>query len=172
MAKLLVIVGITGNQGSSVYDVFKNETGWRIRGITRDPAKANCGALLDAGVDLVKADLDDEISFEHAFEGANAIHAVTDFFQHLFNDPSSFARARAEGKKPVEIAMEREVEQGQNIIRAAAKASDQRLLMLLTRTPYADLLTASGHSGKAGILDAIRRAQMERRRDRKCLSLQ
>lgn len=121
--KLLVIVGITGTQGSSVYNVFKHEPGWRIRGLTRDPTKPTCKTLFDAGVELVKADLGDPASVERAFEGANAIYSVTDYFQHLFNDPSTFKQAEKEGKKPTVIAMEREMVHGKNIIHAAAKVS-------------------------------------------------
>lgn len=119
MSKLLVIVGITGAQGSSVYNVFKDEPGWHIRGITRDPSKHQ--KLGSEGVELVKADLDDQASLERAFSGANAIFAMTDFFQHLFTDPSTMERAQREGKKPGAIAAERDTSQGNNIVRAAAK---------------------------------------------------
>ena len=90
MSKLLVIVGITGNQGSSVCKVFQNEPDWRIRGITRDPSKYH--DLQKQGIELVAANLDDETSLEKAFAGANAIFAVTDFLpgvQGLALSPSS-----------------------------------------------------------------------------------
>lgn len=122
MAKLLVITGITGAQGSSVYNVFKNEPGWRIRGITRDPLKH--AKLQAEGVELVKADFNDQASLERAFSGANAIFAMTDFFQHLFADPSTFERAQQEGKKPGEIAEELDIQQGSNLVRAAAKQTE------------------------------------------------
>ena len=118
MTRLLVIIGITGLQGSSVRKVFQQEPGWRIRGITRSPSKYP--ALQQEGIELVSADLDDEASLEKAFEGADAIYAMTDFWQFL-KDESTFKTAERENKHPNEIAMEREIEQGKNIVRAANK---------------------------------------------------
>ena len=115
--KLLVIIGITGQQGSSVYNHFKNEPGWRIRGITRNPDKHQ--HLKAENVELVAGDLDDEVSIEKAFENANTIYANTDFWQFL-KQPATFERAEKEGKLPNQIAMELEIEQGKTIVRAAA----------------------------------------------------
>jgi hypothetical protein len=118
MTKLIVIIGITGLQGSSVRKVFQKEPGWRIRGITRNPSKYP--DLQKESVDLVSANLDDQASLEKAFEGANAIFAVTDFWQFL-KDDSTFKTAEKEGKKPNQVAMELEVQQGKNMVHAAAK---------------------------------------------------
>ncbi|KAK3628477.1 hypothetical protein LTR56_003856 [Elasticomyces elasticus] len=93
--KLIVVLGATGLQGGSVARLYATLPDWRVRGITRDPTKASCAPLRDAGVELVAADLDDVASLDRAFEGANAIFAVT--------------------------AMDLEIQQGKNIIHAAAK---------------------------------------------------
>jgi uncharacterized protein YbjT (DUF2867 family) len=77
--RLIVVVGATGNQGGSVARLFAKEPGWRVRGITRNPEKLSNSYLREAGVEMVAADLDDPASLEKAFEGANAIFAVTDF---------------------------------------------------------------------------------------------
>lgn len=118
MTKLIVIIGITGFQGSSVCKVFQSEPGWRIRGITRTPSKHP--ELQKEGVELVSANLDNQESLEKAFEGANAIFAVTDFWQFL-KDDSTFKTAEKEGKKPNEVAMQLEIQQGKNMVHAAAK---------------------------------------------------
>lgn len=76
-SKLLVVIGITGLQGSAVYNDFKNEPGWRVRGITRNPEKHR--HLLADNVELVVADLDDEKSLKRAYEGATAIFAAMDY---------------------------------------------------------------------------------------------
>jgi hypothetical protein len=68
----------------------------------------------------VSADLDDESSLNHAFTGANAIYAVTDFWAWL-KDPKTFEEAEKQGKKPNEIAMQREIQHGKNVIHAAAR---------------------------------------------------
>ena len=118
--KLIVIIGITGLQGGSVAKVFQTLPGWRIRGITRDPTKASAAPLRDAGIELVAADLDDQASLEKAFEGANAIFAVTDFWQFLQN-PATFEKAQKDGKAPNQVCFDLEVQQGKNIANAAAK---------------------------------------------------
>ena len=118
MTKLLVIIGITGLQGSSVRKVFQHEPEWRIRGITRNPSKHE--ALHKEGIELVSANLDDQESLDKAFAGANAIFAVTDFWQFL-KDGATFETAEKAGNKPNEVAMQLEVQQGKNIIQAAAK---------------------------------------------------
>lgn len=134
-SKLLVIIGITGQQGSSVYKEFKDEAGWRIRGITRSPDKH--AHLKADNVELVAADLDDVDSLKKAFDGAHAIFAVTDFWQFL-NQPATFERAQKEGKMPNEIAMAMETEQGKNIVRAAESqlaTLDRLVLSTLSDSP-------------------------------------
>ncbi|KAK4895596.1 hypothetical protein LTR27_006379 [Elasticomyces elasticus] len=135
--KLIVVLGATGIQGGSVARLYITLPGWRVRGITRDPTKASCVPLREAGVELVAADLDDVASLERAFEGANAIFAVTgkllkhyvtcskltsltDFWQFV-QLPSTHQAAAEQGRQPNEIAMDLEVQQGKNIIHAAAK---------------------------------------------------
>ncbi|KAK4548476.1 hypothetical protein LTR36_009386 [Oleoguttula mirabilis] len=124
MAKLLVIIGVTGLQGGSVARLYQNlyqkEPGRRIRGITRDPTKPSNAALREAGIELVAADLDDPSSLDRAFEGANAIFAVTDFWQFL-QQPATFAEAEKTGRLPNQVAMDHEIQQGRNIIDMAAK---------------------------------------------------
>jgi uncharacterized protein YbjT (DUF2867 family) len=76
--KLIVVLGITGQQGGSVGRVFNDEPGWRVRGVTRNPSQHPL--LEQQGIELVAANYDDPPSLETAFEGANAIFAVTDFW--------------------------------------------------------------------------------------------
>ena len=118
MEKVIVIIGVTGSQGSSVRKVFQSEPGWRVRGITRTPSKYP--DLQKEDIELVSANLDDQVSLEKAFEGANAIFAVTDFWQFL-KDDATFKTAEREGKKPNEVAMELEVQHGKNMVSAAGK---------------------------------------------------
>ncbi|TKA68317.1 hypothetical protein B0A55_08611 [Friedmanniomyces simplex] len=118
--KLIVILGATGLQGGSVARLYATLPGWRIRGITRNPTKASCSPLREAGVELVAADLDDVESLEKAFEGANAIFAVTDFWQFI-QLPSTNQAAAEQGREPNQVAMDLEIQQGKNIIHAAVK---------------------------------------------------
>lgn len=120
MSKLIVVIGATGAQGGSVARLFAKEPGWRVRGITRDPSKASSVALQDLGVEMVAGDLDDPASLRRAFAGANALFANTDFWQFL-QDPATYAEAEKKGKYPNQVAYDREVQQGKNIVNAAAK---------------------------------------------------
>jgi uncharacterized protein YbjT (DUF2867 family) len=70
MSKLLVVVGITGNQGGSVADAFLTDKNWRIRAITRDPSKPSAQEWASRGVEVVRADMDDIDSLTAAFTGA------------------------------------------------------------------------------------------------------
>ena len=144
--KLIVIVGITGTQvhfqlpkiiqhsvhdkssssissflrqGASVADVFLNEPNWRIRGLTRDPSKANAQALKARGIEMVAGDLDQPETLTAAFSGAHAIYAITDFWQPYFN-PGNKERLK-EGQTMNEFCFDLEVRQGMNIANAAAK---------------------------------------------------
>lgn len=74
-------------------DVFLSEPGWRIRGITRDPTKSAAQSLSAKGIEMVQADLDEPSTLQNAFQGANAIYAVTDFWQPFFN-PSTKAKLK------------------------------------------------------------------------------
>ena len=83
--KLIVIIGVTGTQGGSVARLFAKEPRWKVRGITRDVSKPSNGSLRELGIELVQADLDDPGSLERAFEGANVVFSVTDFWYVLIN---------------------------------------------------------------------------------------
>lgn len=78
--KLIVVVGATGNQGSSVVSTFQKDSAWHIRGITRNIDSAPAQALVAKGVEMVTADLDDVSSLDAAFAGATVIFGVTDFW--------------------------------------------------------------------------------------------
>lgn len=82
MSRLLVIFGATGKQGGSVTDAIlaDKSTPFKLRGITRDPSKANAKALSARGVEMVAADLGDKASLSAALKGAYGVFAVTDYW--------------------------------------------------------------------------------------------
>jgi hypothetical protein len=120
MTKLIVIIGITGNQGGSVASTFLQDPKWRIRGLTRDPHSNASKALSAQGVQMLQADLHDSASLQNAFKGANLVFSVTDFWKPFF-DPANQARAKKQGKPIGQHAYELELEQGQNIADAVAR---------------------------------------------------
>lgn len=129
MSKLIVVVGSTGNQGSSVVKTFLNEPGWTVRAVTRHPDSPSAQRLNDNGVhQVVAADLDNAASLIKAFEGAYAIFSVTDFWTPYY-DPSNNEKAAASGKPKNVWIGEREEQQGKNVFDAAAQTAGlQRLI--------------------------------------------
>ncbi len=80
MGKLICVIGVTGNQGGSVAQRFLQDSNYRVRGITRNPDSPAAQKLATQGIEIVKADLDDVDSLIAAFEGANAIFSVTNYW--------------------------------------------------------------------------------------------
>lgn len=116
MSKLLVVIGITGQQGGSVANLYVKEAGWKVRGISRDPSKAQ--AWTAKGAEVVKGDLNDTESLVAAFKGANAIFSVTDFWAQFYN-PATRAKLQP-GQSINEYCYDLELQQGKNIADAAA----------------------------------------------------
>jgi hypothetical protein len=123
MTKLVVIVGITGNQGGSVASTFLSDPEWRIRGLTRDPQSAASQALTAQGIEMVEAELHDAATLKDVFKGANLVFSVTDFWKPFFN-PANQARAKELGRSIGRYAYELEVEQGLRIVDAVAREHD------------------------------------------------
>ncbi|KAJ1900537.1 hypothetical protein LPJ71_005800, partial [Coemansia sp. S17] len=83
MTKLVAIVGATGLQGSSVLKSLHATGKYKLRALSRNP-DSNQAASLKAkysGVEWVPANLDDTASLRKAFQGANTVFGVTQFFQ-------------------------------------------------------------------------------------------
>ncbi|KAI9038423.1 NmrA/HSCARG family protein [Aspergillus affinis] len=118
-SKLIVIIGATGNQGGSVANVFLEEPGWKVRALTRNTSSTKSQALAARGAEVVQADIDTPATLLTAFEGANAIFAVSDYWG-LFGDPAN--KDKAQPGQPLNVwVAEHETQQLKNIIDAAAK---------------------------------------------------
>lgn len=85
--KIFVVFGVTGNQGGSVVNSIlsdpKTANEFQIRGITRDPSKPNAKALEARGVECVAGDINDMESLKHAFHGAYAVFAMTNYWEKM-----------------------------------------------------------------------------------------
>ncbi|OQD84339.1 hypothetical protein PENANT_c013G08355 [Penicillium antarcticum] len=121
MSRLIVILGVTGVQGSSVADTYLQSAGWKIRGVTRNPTSESAKDWAAKGIEIVKGDLDDVVSLKRAFVGADIIFGVTDFWT-IFKDPES-QRKKNPGQELVEYCYDVELQQGKNIADAAATVS-------------------------------------------------
>lgn len=117
--KLICVVGATGKQGGSVVSTFLQEAGWKVRGLTRNRNSPAAQSLIARGVEMVNADLDDVASLTDAFQGAYAIFSVLDFWTGFFN-PANESKVKA-GQTMLEWAHDYELQQGKNVLAAAAK---------------------------------------------------
>jgi NAD(P)-dependent dehydrogenase (short-subunit alcohol dehydrogenase family) len=119
--KIIVVVGATGNQGSSVAHTFLALPDWHVRAVTRNPSSSASQALTALGAEAVTADLSDPTSLSQAFKGANTIFLNTDFWETYIT--ASMAAASGEGdtgKAPGEQSFETEVSHGKNAADVAA----------------------------------------------------
>ncbi len=83
--KLLVVVGASGVRGSSVVRGLLTNPGlfsqFSIRGLLRDPVKAEEKAQYPNFIEWAKADVNDLESLQKAFDGAHTVFGVTDYWQ-------------------------------------------------------------------------------------------
>lgn len=102
--KIIAVTGATGAQGGGVIRAIlaHPEGGFSARAITRNPDSDQAKALAALGVEVVKADLDDEASLARAFAGAYGAFCITNFWEHFSPD--------------------KEIEQAGNLARAAKSA--------------------------------------------------
>jgi uncharacterized protein YbjT (DUF2867 family) len=86
--KIIAVTGATGAQGGAlVRSILAHpEGGFSVRALTRDPNSDKAQALAAQGVEVVKADLDDEASLVAAFAGAYGAYCLTNFWEHFSPD--------------------------------------------------------------------------------------
>jgi uncharacterized protein YbjT (DUF2867 family) len=78
-ARTIVVTGATGLQGGAVARRLL-EDGWRVRGLTRNPASGRARALRALGAEVVQGDMAEAASLRPAFEGAYGIYSVQNPF--------------------------------------------------------------------------------------------
>lgn len=145
MSKLIVVTGATGMQGSGVINALGTNSDWRVRGLTRNTDSEKARALINRGIEMVAANLDDEDSLIKAFNGANAIFAVTDFYEPF-----------ATGIGP-EKAMEIEYSRGVKLARAAAQTTTLEYYFWSTLPAASELTKGEAkvpHFDAKGAIDA------------------
>ena len=137
--KIIVVVGATGNQGSSVAHEFLKLPNWHVRCLTRNPSSAASEALVVLGAEVVQADLSDLSSLTRAFANANAIFLNTNFWE------TYKVLVAKDEKSASEAAFKAEVSHGTNAAIAAAGVPT------LERIVYSALPPMRAHSkGKYG----------------------
>jgi len=74
--KVIAVVGATGQQGGGVVRALKARGEFKVRALTRNPAKHR--GLAD---EVIEADLDRPETLKAAFEGAHGVFLVTNFWE-------------------------------------------------------------------------------------------
>ena len=140
MPKLIVVVGITGNQGGSVAERFLKDSSYRVRGLTRNPETPKAKEFAAQGVEIVRADLDDVESLKKAFDSANVIFTVTNYWEPFFR-PDCRQEAQEQGISCRRYAYDVEYRHGKNMADAAATVVD-------SLEPNGFLVSTLSHAGK------------------------
>jgi uncharacterized protein YbjT (DUF2867 family) len=84
-ARIIAVVGATGAQGGGLVNAILNDPSgaFRARALTRKPDGEAARALARRGAEVAVADMDDTASLTRAFTGADALFAVTNFWEHF-----------------------------------------------------------------------------------------
>jgi uncharacterized protein YbjT (DUF2867 family) len=77
--RTIVVTGATGLQGGAVARRLL-EDGWRVRGLTRNPASQQARALRALGAEVVQGDMAEAASLRPVFEGAYGVYSVQNPF--------------------------------------------------------------------------------------------
>ncbi|KAK3079629.1 hypothetical protein LTS18_004376 [Coniosporium uncinatum] len=105
MSKLLVVFGATGQQGGSIIDYVLNDgelsKQYHLCALTRDPSSSSAQTLKSKGVDVVKADNDDEASLKEALKGAHTVFVTT----NTIYDKSKQIDEYNQGKRIADISV-------------------------------------------------------------------
>jgi len=101
--RTILITGVTGHQGGAVARALQS-SGFRLRGMTRNPESAPAATLARHGVDVVKGDLDDEAALRRALTGAWGVFGVQNTWE------AGVEREEAQGNRLATLAREVGVE--------------------------------------------------------------
>jgi len=71
--KTILVIGATGNQGSSVIRALTKFPEFAVRGLVRQPSSETAKRLSQSGVELVQGDLDDRKSLENAMKSVYGV---------------------------------------------------------------------------------------------------
>ena len=82
---IITVFGATGAQGGGLVRALLGDSDrhFAVRAVTRKPDGAAARQLVEAGAEVVLADLDDGASVLRALEGAYGAFFVTSFWEHL-----------------------------------------------------------------------------------------
>src|SRR5205823_1686938 len=79
--KLIAVVGATGQQGGAAARALQADKQFKVRALTRNPAKHR-----EVGDEVVQADLTNPETLTAAFKGVHGVFLVTNFQEHGANE--------------------------------------------------------------------------------------
>src|SRR6201994_4360886 len=101
--RTILITGVTGQQGGAVAQALQG-SGFHLRGLTRKPDSERAVALTHHNVEIVKGDLDDEVSLRRALAGVWGVFGVQNAGE------AGVEREELQGKRLAKLAREAGVE--------------------------------------------------------------
>ena len=116
MAKLITVFGATGSQGGPVVRALLAVTGYKVRGVTRNPDSELAKALKAAGAEVVKGNLDDAASVQNAVSGAYGVFLMTNYAELIFR------------LQDADAARDKEIAQGKTVADACKTAGVKHLV--------------------------------------------
>ncbi len=105
--KIIAVIGATGAQGGGLVQAILNDPdgGFIPRAITRNTDADKAKELLNKGVEVVQADLDDVESLKKAFKGTHGAFCVTNYWEHYSPEKEkSQAKNLADAVKYAEVS--------------------------------------------------------------------
>jgi uncharacterized protein YbjT (DUF2867 family) len=91
-SETILVTGVTGRQGGAVARELLRR-GYSVRGLTRNPESQRARALTELDVELFRGNFDDAASLDAALQGADGIFAVTDFWEHGYEQEIAHGRS-------------------------------------------------------------------------------
>lgn len=79
---IILVTGATGGQGGSTVNALLSQNKFAVRALTRDPDSPKAKALREAGVEVVRGDMEDIESLKIAMKGVYGVFGVTSFWEH------------------------------------------------------------------------------------------
>ena len=103
MARLITVFGATGAQGTPIVNSLL-ESGFKVRGVTRNPDRDKAKALKAAGAEVVKGNLDDIPSVEAAVKGVYGVFYVTNYWELAGqNQETAYDKEIEQGKAVADV---------------------------------------------------------------------
>jgi nucleoside-diphosphate-sugar epimerase len=139
---VIVIIGITGQQGGSVANYLLKTNKFNIKGITRNINSEKSIYFKNKGIEMIECDLSNYEKLKKIFEGTDYVYSVTNTED-----------------KDISSDLEKEVEYGTNIVNAACSTSIKFLIW--SSLPFVNNKDIYSYNNKNKIEQYIRKKNIK-----------